>query len=135
MLTWEKPVFNSGFELWREDGLLRLVLTQEARLGMADIKELLRLVAALDPAGRCPILAECAGQVIVTQEARALICRAGRSHHAVALLTADLECRLQGEIFKRLQRPAFPFRVFGFREEALRWVRERAQAAVFDRRG
>jgi len=51
------------------------------------------------------------------------------SQRSVALLTQDLDVRLQGEVFKRLQRPSFPFRLFAWREDAHRWVRERKQLA------
>jgi hypothetical protein len=95
------------------------------------MKELIRLIAALDPSGTAPVLLECREQVVVTENARALLRRVcGAQGHAVAFLTTDLNCRLQGEMFKTVQRPAFPFRVFGWREDAVRWVRERLQHAV-----
>ncbi|MBK6371651.1 MAG: hypothetical protein IPF64_18050 [Flavobacteriales bacterium] len=35
----------------------------------------------------------------------------------------------QAELFKHVERPAFPFRVFTMREAAYRWARERRQLA------
>lgn len=130
MLQWDKPVFDPPFELWRSEGVLHLTITAGRRLELAHMKELIRLVAALDGSGRAPVLMECRENVQFAEEARALLLRAcGAQGHPVAFFTLDLDCRLQGEVFKRVQRPAFPFRVFAWRDEACRWVRERQQAA------
>ncbi len=131
MLARERPVFDCPFELWREDGVLHLVLRNGSELDIRNLKELMRLIAAMDPDGRAPVLMECRDEVHVEEDARVLLCRAcGKQGHPVALFTTDLQCRLQGELFKQVQRPAFPFRVFGWRDEALRWVRERRQLTV-----
>lgn len=128
MLSWEKPAFGSPFELWREDGVVHLVVAEGARVRLGDMKELVRLVAALDPTGSAPVLMECRERATVDDSARELLRRLCRTDgNPVAFFTHDLDCRLQGEIFKRVQRPAFQFRVFGWRDEACRWVRERCQ--------
>lgn len=128
MLRWERPAFGSSFELWREDGVLHLVFTAGARITTHEMKELLRLSAAMDPADQAPVLVECREQVVVEERATALLRRAcSTSKRSVALLAQDLDVRLQGEVFKRLQRPSFHFRLFAWREDAYRWVRERKQ--------
>ena len=82
----------------------------------------------MDATGRTPVMLEYNSQVVVSEDARKLLRRVCDAQgHPVALYTTDLECRLQGELFKRVHRPAFPFRVFGWREEAFRWARERVQ--------
>jgi hypothetical protein len=92
------------------------------------MKDVLRLIRAMDQTGNAPVMLEYGAQVSVSEDARKMLRRVcGAQGHPVALYTIDLECRLQGELFKQVHRPAFPFRVFGFREEAFRWVRERVQ--------
>ena len=128
VLNWERPAFDNPFELWKEDGILHLVLAKGGQLGVPQMKEVVRLIRALDSTGTAPVMLEYGAQVVVNEDARKLLRRVCRVHgHAIALYTTDLECRLQGELFKQVHRPAFPFRVFGFREEAFRWVRERVQ--------
>ncbi|MEX1131935.1 MAG: hypothetical protein WEC15_01815 [Flavobacteriales bacterium] len=128
MVHVERSAFGSSFELWREDGVLHLVLAKGACLDTQGMKELLRLAAVLDPEAHASVLVECGEQVIVPDDARMLMQRSCTgAQRAVAFVTTDLEMRLQGELFKRLQRPRFPFKVFGWREDAWRWVRERKQ--------
>jgi hypothetical protein len=130
MLTWEKPAFQSPFELWKEDGILHLVLAVGANMRVRDMKELIRLVAALDTTRSAPVLLVYPERVVVEEPARELLRRVCSAQgHPVALFTTDLQGRLQGELFRRVHKPAFPFRVFGWREEAYRWARERRQLA------
>ena len=127
----DRPVFDQPFELWREDGVLHLVLGIGAQVRISDMKEFIRLVAALDRSGSSPVLIEHARGANVAEDARMILRRVcGAQGHPVGLLAIDPECRAQAEIFKVLERPAFPFRVFARRDEALRWVRERRQLAA-----
>lgn len=113
MRAWVRPAFGSPFELWREDDVLHLVLAKEARMGSADVKELIRLVAAMDPAGRTPVLLEYPEGVEVADEARRLLRRACREQgHPIAFFSNDHQGRVQGELFKRMHAPAFPFKAF-----------------------
>ena len=75
MLTMATPAFGSAYELWREDTVLRIVFGEGAVIGTTEVKELMRLAFALDPEGRCAILLECPAQLVIGQEARALVCR------------------------------------------------------------
>ncbi len=130
MLDRERTTFDPPFELWREDGLLHLVTAKGARVQVRDMKEFIRLVGALDRTGRSPVLMEYAEHVIVEDRARALLRRVcGAQGHPVALFANDPTSRNQAELFKHVERPAFPFRVFALREEAFRWARERRQLA------
>lgn len=127
----DRPVFDQPFELWREDGVLHLVLGIGAQVRISDMKEFIRLVAALDRSGSSPVLIEHARGANVAEDARMILRRVcGAQGHPVGLLAIDPEGRTQAEIFKVLERPAFPFRVFARRDEALRWVRERRQLAA-----
>ena len=130
MLMQERTRFEPPFELWREDGLLHLVLAKGARVQVRDMKEFIRLVAALDGSGSSPVLMDYAEQVVVEDPARVLLRRVcGAQGHPVALFATDPNSRAQAEVFKHVERPAFPFRVFAQREAALSWARERRQLA------
>ena len=136
MLAWEKPAFNSPYELWREEGILCLAFREGARMDTPEMKELLRLVAAIDPGGDAPLLMDFPDQATVSEEARKLVRRVcARSGHPVAVHTGDLHCRLQADLFRQVHRPSFPFRVFASRAEAHRWVRERRQMTLLVVRG
>lgn len=130
MQAWEKPVFDQPFELWKDDGVLHLVLAKGARVRMRDMKEFIRLVAALDRSGAAPVVMEYPEQVWVEDHARAFLRRVcGSNGHPVALYATDRTGLAQAELFKHVERPAFPFRVFTMREAAYRWARERRQLA------
>lgn len=125
MIAWEKPAFGSPFELWREDGLLHLVMAKGARLQTRDMKEMIRLIAALDPAGSAPVLLEFPEMAIAEEPAQALLKRVCKAHgHPVAFFTHDVNCRRQGITFQKMSKPEFPFRVFEWRPDALLWAQQ-----------
>lgn len=135
MIQWDRPAFDSPYELWRENGLVFLVVADDAALGLREMKEVIRQIAAIDAEGNAPVLMECRQRAQIGEDARNFLCRAcGQQGHPVALLTSDLDMRLQGELFKQVHKPNFPFRVFGWREEATRWVTERRQLGVLEGR-
>ena len=128
MIQWERPVFSSPFELWKEEGVLFLVLQPGATMKTQDMKEVIRLIAALDRSGKAPVFLEYPGNFAVQPGARDLLRRVcGAQGHPVAFYTTDPVSRQQGEYFKEVQRPAFPFRVFQLRDQAFAWTRERLQ--------
>lgn len=130
MAAWERPAFDQPFELWREEGVLHLVLAKGAHVRVKHMKEFVRLVAAFDGTGRSPVVMEYAEQVVVEDGARALLRRVcGANGHPVALFAVDANGQAQAEMFKHMERPAFPFRVFMERGSALVWARERRQLA------
>lgn len=131
MLAWEKPAFDQPFELWREEGVLHLVLAKGARVQTAHMKEFIRLVAAMDRSGQAPVMIEYPEHVAVDERARALLRRVCGAHgHPVALFAPHHSSRAQAELFKHVERPAFPFRVFDVRDVAYRWARERRQMSA-----
>ena len=116
-------VAHAPYELWREDGLLRVELTAQARIDRSRMCELIRLAEAIDPDGMMPLLVLLSPQVRVSPEARTLLVRCStRRGRAVAFIAADLSDRLQGEFFLRFHKPAFPFRVCQEVNEALAWI-------------
>ncbi len=128
MIQWEPPVFEQPFELWRDEGLLHLVLAERARMAMREMKEVLRLIAAMDRSGAAPVLIDHAPHVLVDDDARRLLTRVCRAQgHPVVVYCADARTRDELERFRALHRPRFPFKVFASRHEAWRWARERQQ--------
>ena len=120
------PAFEQPFELWREDGLLRFALAPGAQVDRRHMKEFIRLVGALDPSGVCPVVMEFPAHVVVADDARALLRRVcGAQGHPVALVVSHSGSRAQAEVFKHVERPAFPFRIFGDRDSAMNWAMER----------
>lgn len=120
------PAFEQPFELWREDGLLHLVLAPGAQLDLKHMKEFVRLVGALDPTGACPVVMEFPAHVVVADDARALLRRVcGAQGHAVALVVHHSGSRAQAEVFQHVERPAFPFRIFADRASAEAWAHQR----------
>ncbi|MBK6754497.1 MAG: hypothetical protein IPH53_00465 [Flavobacteriales bacterium] len=114
---------HAPYELWREDGLLRVELTAQARIGRWEMCELIRLAEAMDPQGSMPLLVMLGPQVRVSPDARTLLVRCSkRRGRAVAFIAAELADRLQGEFFLRFHKPAFPFRVCAEVHEALAWI-------------
>lgn len=126
MQSHQLPPFEQPFELWREEGLLRFVLAPGARVDVRHMKEFVRLVAALDRSGRAPVVMEFHAQAVVADDARALLRRVcGVQGHPVALVASDVPGHAQAELFKHLERPAFPFRVFDSLQAAELWAMER----------
>ncbi len=120
--------FGCPFEIWREEGLVRLVLSQGATIQVSEMKELLRLLDALDPGRTTPVLLEQDELAGISHEAGTFVLRACKGPgRCVAFMAHGLADRLQGNFFLRFQRPRFLFRVFGERAEAMRWLRERHQ--------
>lgn len=82
-----RPVFSSPFELWKEEGVLFLVLQPGATMKMQDMKEVIRLIAALDRTGKAPVFLEYPGNFAVRPGARDLLRRVCGAHgHPVAFL-------------------------------------------------
>lgn len=128
MFQWEPPVFEQPFELWREDGVLHLVLADGARMGTREMKEVLRLIGAMDRAGSAPVVIDHAPGVLVDDNARRLLARVCRAQgHPVVVHSADDRTRDELERFRAVYRPQFPFKVCAARQEAWRWARERQQ--------
>ena len=111
------------FELWREEGVIRLVFTRGAQVDVPAMKELLRVLGAVDPTGRAPVLVEQEERVHVDALARNLLRRACHGPaRPVAFMANDIEDRVHGAMLSRFYNERFPFRAFVWREEALRWI-------------
>lgn len=123
MNAWEPPVFEQPFELWRDAGVLHLVLANRAHLRRQEMKEMVRLIGAMDGSGRVPVMIDHAPGVQIDDDARALLVRVCRAQgHPVVVYATDTACLRQLELFKQVHRPRFPFQVAGSREEAWGWA-------------
>jgi hypothetical protein len=128
MFQWEPPVFEQPFELWRDEGVLHLVLADDARMGTREMKEVLRLIRAMDREGQSPVVIGHAPGVTVADDARRLLARVCRAQgHPVVVHCADARTRDELERFRAVYRPQFPFKVCAHLNEAWRWARERQQ--------
>ena len=111
------------FELWREDGVIRLVLTRGAHVDIPMMKELLRVLGAVDPSGRAPVLLEQEERAAFDERARELLRRSCQQPgRPVALMAYDVAGRVQGEMLARYYGTRFPLRAFAWKDEALRWI-------------
>ncbi|HRH36946.1 MAG TPA: hypothetical protein PK760_01290 [Flavobacteriales bacterium] len=128
-MQWEGPVFKQPFELWRDEGVLHLVLASHAHLRTNEMKEMIRLIAAMDPSGGTPVLIDHAPEVVVDVDARRMLTRACKAQgHPIVVYTESAQCKRQLDLFRQVNRPAFPFAIFNTREEAFHWALERMPA-------
>lgn len=111
------------FEIWRENGVIRLLLTRSSRIDVPVLKEILRVIGAVDPDGRSPVLLEQEDRAVLEEGARSLL---HRIHHRpsrpVAFVANDPADRTVGEMLGRYFHACFPFRTFAWKDEALHWV-------------
>lgn len=130
-MQWDPPVFRPPFEFWRDGAVLHLSLREGARLTAQVMKEMVRLVSALDRNGRSPVLIDHAPGVTIEDDARALLVRVCRVQgHPVIVYSGSEQCRMQVEVFRQVHRPRFPLRVFASREEAWRWAQAFQQSEL-----
>jgi len=92
---------------------------------MWEIKEILRLVRALDPVREHPILVHAETNANVSNDARLLLMRSckGDLKRTVGFVANTLSERISGDMFALLHRPSFPFKVFSSRTEAFSWLK------------
>lgn len=110
------------FEVWEEDGVIRLVLCSSSIIDRWAMRQVLRRIQALDRIGGLPVLVEQEELVRMTPDARTFLSRAcGNDKRPVAFVAYDLPDRIQGEFFARFYRPHFPFRVCASIDDAHRW--------------
>jgi hypothetical protein len=111
------------FEIWREDGVIHLLLTHSSRIDAPVIKEILRVIGAVDPGGRSPVLVEQEDRAVLEEGARSLLHRVHhRPSRPVAFVANDLADRTAGELLGRYFHDRFPFRTFAWKVDALHWV-------------
>ena len=117
------------FELWREDGVLRVVLCRFVSIDTAEVKVLVRMLGSLDEHGVQPVVVESEEHVRFTPDARVLLsrCRMGTAR-PVAFVGNDRSDRDTAELFAHYLEPSFPFRSFGCLGDALDWSARWKQA-------
>ncbi len=122
---------RAAFEVWKEDGLVRLVLGNAAPIEPLGMKEILHALHGLDPLGVAPVMVEQEELVRMSPDAKNFLARfCSQDKRPVAFMAYDLPDRIQGEFFARFHKPTFPFRVFAAQDEALSWFTQ-ITGAVF----
>jgi hypothetical protein len=90
------------FELWREHGVVFLQFGHAASIDVPLVKELLRVLNAVDPTGRAPILVDHDARVELLPAAFQLLRRScRRPSRPVAWMARDRADLLQGETHAR----------------------------------
>ncbi|MFN3875229.1 MAG: hypothetical protein ACK4L7_04875 [Flavobacteriales bacterium] len=130
MFRWEPPSLSRPFELWRDGCVVHVAIAEGARLGSNEMKEIIRLVAALDRSGGEPVLVGYAPGAAADEAAQRLLMRVcGKQGRPVAVHCSDGPAREALERLRLLCRPRFAFKVFETRPEAWKWARQRQQLA------
>jgi hypothetical protein len=110
------------FEIWREDGVLRVLLGSFTCIGVNEAKEMVRVLGAVDASGLEPVVIDTEEHVRFTADARVFLSRCcpdvGRP---VAFVGFDGTDRLVAERFAHFLQPAFPFKAFNYLGDALDW--------------
>ena len=119
----DHPVHQrASFEVWEEDGIVRLVLGNATPIDPWAMKDILRALNRIDPIGGAPVMVEQEELVRMTPDAKLFLVRiCTHNQRPVAFMAYDLPDRIQGEFFMRFHKPVFPFRVFSAQDEALGW--------------
>ena len=116
--------FSNPFELWREDGILRLVISSDVIISVHEVKEWMRLLSALDPRCEAPLLVEQQGDLRLAGHAWEFAIRCGNvDSRSMALLVRDARSRALANLFLRSFDTAFPISVFSQEKTAMRWCR------------
>lgn len=104
--------------------MIHIQFLRDARLDVPMVKELLRVLEAVDPTGRAPVLVEHENRVQLEPEAAALLRRScERPSRPLAWMARDRAEVLEGEMHARQFHAHFPMRTFTWREEAMRWIK------------
>jgi hypothetical protein len=121
----ETLILNAPYELWRENGSLHLMLNRSSDLGLLEMKEILRLISALDPDSIRPILVHSQPQAGLSDDARILLQRSckGNIQRFVAFIGENISTATVGEIQKLKQRCSFPLMEFYSQSDAETWFR------------
>ncbi len=119
---------NAPYELWREDGILHLILNRTARIGMHEIKEILRIIKALDPVNMHPVMVLSDASANISNDARRLLQRSCRGDlkRSVAYVAGSFSDRISGDLFALVSRPTFPFKLVGTSNDAFKWFERSA---------
>ncbi|MEO8068802.1 MAG: hypothetical protein ABI599_13990 [Flavobacteriales bacterium] len=111
------------FEIWREDGVMRVVFCRFTCIGVDEMKEVIRMLGAVDDSGADPVVLELEEHVRVSADARVFLARcSSEAGRPVAFVAGDRSDREMGELFHRYLQPAFPFRTFGHVADAGDWA-------------
>jgi len=108
----------------RDDGVVHVVIRQGADLDAEATRELFAAYRTVGGSGALMILSDIRGMRSSTPESRALATtdEATALHRAAAVIVGSRLTRMMGNLFMRLNRPAYPTRLFNDEESAVAWL-------------
>ena len=106
------------------DGVLRFVISDGIRSDEADIRELLEAMQRLGGGEPMLVLSDIRGLRSASASARAAAAspEATRLNRAAAIVVGSRATRMIGNFFLKLNRPAYPSRIFNSEDAALAWL-------------
>jgi hypothetical protein len=108
----------------REDGIVHFVCAEAADLDAENTRELFAMYRTLGGDVPLKILSDIRGMRSSTPESRALATteEATSLHAAAAVIVGSKLTRMMGNLFMRLNRPAYPTRLFDDADSAVAWL-------------
>jgi hypothetical protein len=113
------------FELWREEGVLRLVFCNGSRIGPKETKELFRYLSILDGPCSMPLVVENEERVRFDPSMLELaqrVCR--RKERPLALLVHSMQDRAYADACLAARPAAVPAKVFYTEVAAMHWAQQ-----------
>lgn len=120
----------------RADGIVHFVCAAGAQLNADNTRELFAAYREVGGEGRLLVLSDIRGLRSSTSESRALATtpEATSLHAAAAVIVGSSLTRMMGNLFMRMNKPAYPTRLFSDVAPAVAWLEgwrelERAEAS------
>ena len=116
--------------LWLgDDDVLRAVFKQGAVENLDEAKENVDVAAKLIGDRKVPVLIDMSGMKEISQAARGYYAGDKPASYSIAqaLITRSPISRLIGNFFLGLNKPRHPVRLFTSEQEAMAWLRQKAQ--------
>lgn len=102
---------------------MRVLFCRFMRIGINEMKEIIRVLGVIDDTGVEPVVLELEEHVRVSADARVFLSRCcSETGRPVAMVATERADREMGDLFQHYLQPAFPFRTFGHVADAGDWA-------------